>query len=231
MIRGAVFDMDDTLYLERDYVRSGFGEVSRLLSKGDADSEARLFAFLWERFERGERGNHFDLLLESDPRLKREASVDALVRAYRLHAPLIRPLPGMTELIRDLKDAGVRIAVVTDGPRDSQARKAEALGLHGLADPILLTDDWGREWWKPHPRAFRHLESLWDFAPETMIYVGDNPAKDFVAPKALGWKTLRLRLPEQLRFADDPPAPDHAPDEEALSPEALVARLKRWTGG
>ena len=36
MSRGIVFDLDDTLYLERDYVRSGFSFIADLMAKGPA---------------------------------------------------------------------------------------------------------------------------------------------------------------------------------------------------
>ena len=39
------------------------------------------------------------------------------------------------------------------------------------------------------------------------IYVGDNPAKDFVTPRRLGWQTVRLRVHGQLRFTEEPPSP------------------------
>ena len=39
--------------------------------------------------------------------------------------------------------------------------------------------------------------------PENLIYIGDNPSKDFHAPTQLGWQSVRLRLDEQLRFVHD----------------------------
>jgi putative hydrolase of the HAD superfamily len=31
------------------------------------------------------------------------------------------------------------------------------------------------------------------------VYVGDNPAKDFLAPNALGWTTIQVLHPANLR--------------------------------
>jgi putative hydrolase of the HAD superfamily len=41
-----------------------------------------------------------------------------------------------------------------------------------------------------------HIQDALGAAPERCIYIGDNPAKDFRAPKALGWRTLRVRHPQ-----------------------------------
>ena len=52
-----VFDLDDTLYLERDYVRSGFRAVDAwLASRGILG----FFGEAWANFENGLRGKAFD---------------------------------------------------------------------------------------------------------------------------------------------------------------------------
>jgi putative hydrolase of the HAD superfamily len=55
-----------------------------------------------------------------------------------------------------------------------------------------------------------HIQNALGAAPECCIYIGDNPAKDFRAPKALGWRTLRLRHPqgEHARAAAASPLDD-----------------------
>ncbi len=35
------------------------------------------------------------------------------------------------------------------------------------------------------------------------VYLADNPRKDFVAPRALGWRTVRVRRPESLHVDVD----------------------------
>ena len=69
MIRGIVFDIDDTLYLERDYVRSGFAHVAREVGRTD-DEAGRLHDWLIRAFESGVRGDTFDRLRAAHPRLE-----------------------------------------------------------------------------------------------------------------------------------------------------------------
>lgn len=200
--RGVVLDLDDTLYLERDYVQSGFAAVAAHLASEWGVDAAAVRDHLWQRFTEGERGNHFDDLVSRDPALRDRVHVPDLVEVYRSHVPDIRLIPGIEGLVGALRAAGLRTGVISDGALASQQAKVDALGIDRLVEgPVVLTDVWGREGWKPHPRAFLHVQESWALPPEDLVYVGDNPHKDFDAPRDLGWACLRLRLPGQLHMA------------------------------
>ena len=219
---GVVFDLDDTLYLERDYVKSGFRAVAETAVQGTDVSADEAFSFLWHEFTAGVRGSSFNALLERYPELAQRVDVPALVRGYREHAPDITYLPGMRELLDELK-AGVPLAIISDGPLVSQAAKAKALKVSLYADPVVLTDAWGQDFWKPHVRAFEHVAAAFGLLPEQLVYIGDNPLKDFHAPTALGWRSVRLRLPGQVREAL--PHDEMPPTKEVGSVAALRSYL------
>ena len=67
-------------------------------------------------------------------------------------------------------------------------------------DPVLFTDERGREYWKPHPWAFEQVMRAHPAAVR-FFYVGDNPAKDFIAPNGLGWTTVLVRDERNLYAA------------------------------
>jgi putative hydrolase of the HAD superfamily len=188
--RLVVFDIDDTLYLERDYVRSGFAAVGAWARTelGVADLGARA----WADFEAGVRGRIFDEALAACGVRANGSLVTQLVDVYRSHAPAI-------ELLDDVRawlaahPADVALAVVTDGPLTSQRNKAAALGLAGWADPIVFTEEFGSERGKPHPAAFECVEAATGLAGAACAYVADNPAKDFAGPRCRGWRTVRVR--------------------------------------
>lgn len=198
-ILGVVFDMDDTLYFERDYVRSGFQHVASVV-KAEGVSEQDAFALMWEHFEAGTRGTIFNELLARYPELAEVYEVMDLVTLYREHAPTIHLMPEMESLLLELHPR-VPLGVITDGPYASQRAKADALYLERYAASVILTGAWGRDFWKPHHRAFTETSRALGLKPENLIYIGDNPGKDFDAPAQLGWQSVRLRLPEQLRFS------------------------------
>jgi putative hydrolase of the HAD superfamily len=185
-----VFDLDDTLYPERDFVRSGFQAVDRWLARHKATPG--LFDEAWLLFEAGERGRIFDLAL---PRLGLTAEpelIGRLVAVYRRHRPSIALGPEVRKLLIWLRARGP-LALLTDGDHGTQRRKVRALGLEDYCQPIVYTDALGRAHCKPSPKGFLAIQGHFGLAAERFVYIGDNPAKDFRAPKVLGWRTIRLR--------------------------------------
>jgi len=113
--------------------------------------------------------------------------------------------------------SGHRLALISDGPLAMQQNKVDALGLADRLDLIILTDQWGREFWKPHPRAFETVQKTWGLEGAACLYVGDNVEKDFFAPLRLGWRTARVRRPGGIY--------EKAVADQAARPEFEVRRL------
>ena len=194
-IRAWVLDLDDTLYLERNYVLSGFAAVGEWLA--EARGIPGFGAAAVARFERGARGNIFDLAFADLGVQCGESIVAELVSRYRTHRPQISLTDDAERFLGRLTRSR-KVAIISDGPLDSQIRKVQALALDTVAFPIVLTDRWGPGFSKPHERAFLEVQETLGCAASECVYVGDNPAKDFTAPRALGWQTLRVRRPEAL---------------------------------
>ncbi|HVF93154.1 MAG TPA: HAD family hydrolase [Sphingomonas sp.] len=199
--RVVVLDLDDTLYLERDYVASGFDAVGRWArgAIGTEDFGTRLRRI----FADGVRGRIFDDALEEAGIASSPALVARMVAVYRQHRPAIALAPDAARLLAR-RDRGTRYALITDGALDSQRRKIRALGLMRHLDVAICTDRWGRGDWKPSPRAFRAIESTFRLPATRFTYVGDNPAKDFDAPAALGWGAVWIRRQGKLERTDPP---------------------------
>ncbi len=226
-MRGVVFDLDDTLYLERDYVRSGFQTVAGIVAAEIGYRPGEIFESLYGMFEGGVRGDTLDRLLQEYPRIASRYRPQDLVRLYREHEPAIELCPGAGEILDELRGRGIRCGIITDGPRNSQQRKLEALplGSHRI-DRAILTDAWGRDYWKPHPRAFQEIAIGWGLSSSELVYVGDNPAKDFLAPRRLGWRTIRVRSSGQEHFGEENPSAEHAADVEVDDFSGLAAALR-----
>lgn len=191
-----VFDIDDTLYLERDYVFSGFSAVGAWAAAwlGVPDFADRCRA----AHENGRRGSIFNSVLADCGLLPKPELVSTLVAIYRTHTPAISLLPDAESALVSIGKS-YPIAVITDGPAISQSRKAEALGLSRFARPVLLTEIFGSDCCKPSPVAFREVERL--IPARRYVYIADNPLKDFTAPAMLGWRTIRIRRPGGLHYA------------------------------
>jgi putative hydrolase of the HAD superfamily len=213
LIRGVVFDLDDTLYFEREYVLSGFRFIAEAVG-GDCGGPEPVLDLLTSDFKSGVRGNAFNRLLDKLPSLGTRWNVPDLVELYRGHRPVIELSSSTRDLLTALSANNIQLALITDGSPAGQFRKIDALEARRLFEPIVVTDFWGLEFRKPHPRAFEAVMKSWGITPGRLVYVGDNPEKDFLSPRAIGWKTARLRMNEQLRHELEPFSQEYAPDCE-----------------
>lgn len=182
-----VFDLDDTLYLEREFAFSGYrfldGWVKERESLEGFGNACRVL------FEEGERRQIFNRALERLGHCGDSHLIADLVAAYRGHPPQIALAQ---DAARFLERHRGPFGLITDGPAETQNAKIVALGLDRWIENIRKTGDWPQGYGKPHPRAYEEMEGLAaDGGP--MVYVADNPAKDFVTPKARGWITVQIR--------------------------------------
>lgn len=179
-IKGVIFDLDDTLYSEKEYVKSGYKVVSDYLGGGYEEK-------LWQFFETGRPA--IDELLKE---LGRENEKAEVLKVYRSHKPDIHLYPGVAEMIAELKEKGIKVGIITDGRPEGQRNKLEALGLE--IDDVIITDELGGiQFRKPCDIAFRILLTRWRINPADVVYVGDNPTKDFQAPQQLGMRCIYFR--------------------------------------
>jgi putative hydrolase of the HAD superfamily len=195
-----VLDIDDTLYLERDYVRSGFEAVGRWAQRelGIDDFSARA----WAAFEGGARNTIFDDVLADCSARTDDAVITELVARYRTHVPSIA-LAADARAGLDRWHDRVGLAAVTDGHLSSQQAKAKALGLDAWTSTVVFTASLGPGKGKPDPAAFLVVQEALGVDGKGCVYVADNPAKDFGGPRSLGWRTVRVRRRLSLHAAVD----------------------------
>lgn len=204
-----VLDMDDTLYLEREYVRSGFHAVGKWIF--EEVGIRGFFEDAWRLFEDGVRGNIFDRVLENRG-IMDDSLVLLLVRVYRSHEPEIKMLPDAKAFLQSRSRSN--LALITDGPSVSQWAKIRALKLEQYIGKVIVTDDLGPGWSKPNPEVFRKTQG--DLSSESCCYVADNPQKDFAGPSFLGWsRSVRIRREGSLHF--DLPTPEGCIEIESFN--------------
>jgi putative hydrolase of the HAD superfamily len=204
-----VFDLDDTLYPERDYVFSGFRAVAGWAESHLGIPAVQGLAELKGLFEQGVRGDTFNRWLAGHD-LVQDDLAQQLVRAYREHEPSLIPFPEVPDLLSSLHQR-YRLGLVSDGHLAVQQRKLAALSLDEHFDAVVFSDEWGREAWKPSTKPFEIvLERLAADAAKS-VYVADNPTKDFLGARQAGMFTVWVRRPSSEYAHLSPPTAQHAP--------------------
>jgi putative hydrolase of the HAD superfamily len=197
-----VFDLDDTLYAERDFAVSAFAAVGRW---AEATHEiAGLDHEMTALLDQGHLGQLFSMALAARLPGHGKAELEALRRVYLSHEP--ERLALFDDASRALDQFGgqadVKLGLITDGTATVQAAKIAALGIGERFQHRILTGALGskpgdRAFHKPHPRAFEQMQAALAEPGDRLVYVGDNPAKDFQAPNRMGWMTVQVDRPSQ----------------------------------
>lgn len=190
-LKAVIFDMDDTLYGEKEYVRSGYQKIAQRIPQVEHAAEK-----LWKLFE--EKKPAIDELFRQEGLESEELKKECL-HIYRYQEPDIHLYPGVKELLKELRKEGYLLGVITDGRPEGQRAKIKALGLEELVDHILVTDEFGGpEFRKPNPIAFEAMKEKLCVEYSEMCYVGDNIKKDFISPEKLGMRSIWFKNPDGL---------------------------------
>ncbi|UCG46150.1 MAG: HAD family hydrolase [Phycisphaerales bacterium] len=210
MIKAVIFDLDDTLYDEMEYCKSGFNAVARFLAGlPDAPPAASVFDALWRQFNAGNRTRTFNAALDQIGFSYDSALVGRLVQVYRGHEPDIT-LPTESRDVLDTLADKYPLGLLTDGFLPAQELKVRRLRIEHYFQHILYTERLGRQFWKPSPAGFEKLISLFGADPPTMAYVADNEKKDFIAPNRLGFVTVRIIRPKRIHTESSTQPADRA---------------------
>ena len=184
-----VFDMDDTLYDEFNYVKSGFNAVANFLSSEVDVCSDDIYNWMWNRLKTHGRGKIFDDLLFAHKVYSR-ALANRCLSVYRLHKPNMELPIESIRIIKKLEKHSCYI--VTDGNRIVQSNKVKALGLDKKMVHCYITHRYGRKHSKPSPYCFLQIAKRENINPSEIVYVGDNSRKDFVGIKPFGFRTIRI---------------------------------------
>jgi putative hydrolase of the HAD superfamily len=184
-----VFDLDDTLYPEETFVRSGFRAVAEALGERFGVAPDDAVAVMWRSLQQRGRGQQFDDVVEFFGLTGRQ-SVAELVRIYRHHSPSIS-LPRESQAALDQLQPRP-LYVVTDGHKVVQQNKLDALGIGPYVRHAYLTHRYGIHNRKPSVHVFQLLMRRERCAAQDIVYIGDDPSKDFLGLRPLGFHTLRV---------------------------------------
>lgn len=184
-VEAVIFDLNDTLYSEKEYMRSGFKVVAEHLKQVN-----HCFNKLCVAFEKGKMP--IETVLE-DENIYSEELLEECLKLFREHKPDIKLYDGVEELFLELRKQKKAIAIVTDGKVVKENAKIDSLGIRNMVDEIIITDELAghgnpKEFRKPNDIPYVIMRKRLGIACRNMAFVGDDKEMDFVAPGKLGMK-------------------------------------------
>ncbi len=188
------FDLDNTLYDHQQFVAGAYLDIAKKIEwlKGipSKDFYNKIFN-KWRKLT--SRCTHIfsDALKEHN--IYSLETEKLLVETYRKHVPSELSLyPKVEKGLSILKNDSFRLGLLTDGQSAVQRRKIKLLEIEKYFDAIIITGDYGKEFYKPHPKGFEELTLMLDTHYKSIVYIGDNPFTDFKTPRKLGMETVRI---------------------------------------
>ena len=179
-----VFDLDDTLFQEIDFLKSGYSEISSGLS---TFINANIYDQMWTRYKN--RENVFEWILSQYQSSVPDLDIAWLLKRYREHLPAIELSETTHAFLKTVNALKIPMGLITDGRSITQRNKIRALGIENYFQDIIISEEFGSE--KPDERNYLYFENK--YPGSSFYFFGDNTSKDFIVPAKLGWKTICVK--------------------------------------
>ena len=170
-----VFDLDDTLYSERDFEKSGIEFVYNHFNIKHIELETIL----------NNRKNWIEQIIDGS---NNQITLQIVLDIYRNHFPIIKLYEDSKMFLEKLLSLENEMSLITDGRSSTQRNKLRALGIEPYFKNIIISEEINSE--KPSEYNFRMVMN--NKYIENYIYIADNPNKDFITPNKLGWTSICL---------------------------------------
>lgn len=170
-----VFDLDDTLYSERDFEKSGIEFVFNYFKINHIELETIL----------NNRKNWIEQIIDGS---NNQITMQEVLDIYRNHFPAIQLYKDSKVFLEKLISQGNEMSLITDGRSITQRNKLRALGIESYFKNIIISEEVNSE--KPSEYNFRIVMNYKH--AKSYIYISDNPNKDFITPNKLGWTSICL---------------------------------------
>ena len=136
------------------------------------------------------RGKIFDIILEKYHQ-KTKKNINKCVSVYRLHKPAINLEPEVIDLLLELRKSN-KLYIVTDGNKIVQNNKIKSLDLEKYIEKAFITYRYGLIASKPSLKCFEIIKNIEKIDWQELVYIGDNPNKDFVNLNKVKAITIRI---------------------------------------
>ena len=194
MIKGVLFDLDDTLYDSSSFAdRARREAIKMMIDSGLNATEEEAYNIL-QRIIKQKGSNytkHFDDLVKAimghyEPRI----ITMGIITYHNVKFALLRPYPDTIKTLIELKKMGLKLGVITDRITIKQWEKLIRLGIVDFFDDVITSEEFGLG--KPNIEFFEYGIKKMNLNPDETIYVGDRVDRDIIPAKKVGMRTIRI---------------------------------------
>ncbi len=178
MNKTVVFDLDDTLVYEIDYLKSAFKEIAYFVDNKNIE---KTYSKMIEWFIQDK--DVFNELCRIQIGLNKET----LIKLYRSHVPNLKANDESIKVLEYLSNRKYRIGLISDGYSVTQRNKIKSAKIDKYFDDIIISEEFGSD-----KLSRRNFEFFHKNHSDQYFYIGDNTNKDFLNPNRLGWVTICL---------------------------------------
>jgi putative hydrolase of the HAD superfamily len=202
VVRGVLFDLDDTLYDHAYSARVALGvlagaapalaalgmeELARRYRR--ALDEVHTFVLSGEMGQEAARLERYRRLFASAGPVPDDAELAGYGAVFRkAYRASQRPVPGALELLSALKGRGIGAVIVSNNLKAEQEGKLRDIGMTALIDHLVVSEEAG--FTKPDPGIFRVALERAGLEAGEAVMLGDNREADIEGALGAGIRAV-----------------------------------------
>lgn len=192
-IKNIIFDLDETLYNDQDVKAEADVQVLKFLSTKLTDID---IVKHYNLFKESDRETIFDWFKTFLGNFQSDQINEELIKnteeVYWNVLSQIKPYPDALIFLDNIKDK-YALGILSDGSRNKQLKKMEALAIEHFFNPdfLVFSEDVGEK--KPSPKMFDAIINKMSINPAETLYIGDRVDRDIVGGNKAGFQTALLR--------------------------------------
>jgi|LSQX01.3.fsa_nt_gb putative hydrolase of the HAD superfamily len=199
-IKAVIFDLDDTLYPEHEYVSCAYRDIARMVSEDYGNNPDDIYQkLMFFRYHCGDDVVFQNLMvyIGQPQHSSNEYIHSKLVPAYRNCSCNLCLFDDAKDLL-DALEGKFMLGLITNGGSSTQRNKLKLLNIEDRFDSIVITGElFQREFWKPSIEPYVYCLRQLGVKPEESVYVGNNPVYDVEGASALDMRVF-IRAEKQV---------------------------------
>lgn len=191
MIKAVIFDLDNTLI---DFMTmkkiSCDAAITAMIGAGlnvDKSKAMKELFSLYDKYGLEEKMIFQKFLKKTAKKIDYEILASGIVAYRRVRAGFLEPYPHVAEVLFELRQRGIKLAIVSDAPRLKAWIRLVSMKINHLFDVVVTFED--TKALKPSTKPFRIAFKKLRVKPQECLMVGDRPERDIKGAKKLGMPT------------------------------------------